>query len=468
MKNYNKLFCLFLIIGITLTSCNDAVDVKPQGIVLEENALNTVPNLEQGLIGVYSAVSGSNVIDYSSRFTDDLKVAATNRGQGLQVHNWRTVANTNEPANLWANLLVVINRANRIIEASERVPAENESEENTKSSILGECFALRAYAHFELYRLFSQSYELDALSIPIVDGVFVFEQPERNTVSEVLDFIEDDLIEAESRLSLTGEGNRFMSGLAAKALRSRLALYAGDYEKAVNLSTEVINNSTIATTQTEYLGIWTDDYEDEVIFKLSRTAGQARVGTLFTDVNGDIFFNPSLSLFNELEAGDYRTPVIVDLENSDNDVTNLIVGKYLGNEANPGLNDIKILRTSEQYLIRAEAHLRKNNADLQAASNDMETLKNARKDFDVTVNYSNINDGLRDILRERRLELAFEGHRLFDLRRYNLGIDRGDEGDECLNSVGACKLDSNSHLFALPIPQDEIFANDNIQQNRNY
>jgi hypothetical protein len=451
-----------------MTSCNDATEIDPQGIVLEENALNTVSNLQQGLTGVYSAISGSNVIAYSSRFTDDLKVAATNRGQGLQVHNWNTVANTNEPNGIWNNLYLVINRANRIIEASEGISAKNESEENTKTRILGECFAIRAFAHFELYRMFSQSYDMNALSVPIVDRVFVFEQPNRNTVEEVLNFIEDDLIEAESRLDLITDNNRGMSGLAAKALRARLALYAGNYPQAVALSTDVISNSSIATTLTEYSGIWTDDFEDEVIFKLARTAGQGRIGTLFTDLNGDIFFNPSISLFNELENGDYRTPIIVDLENSDDDITNLLVGKYLGNEANPGLNDIKILRTSEQYLIRAEANLRKDSPDLQAASTDMETLKNARKDFEVTVNYSNVENGLNDVLLERRLELAFEGHRMFDLRRYNLGVNRGTEGDECLNSIGACELDSDSYLFALPIPQPEIFANDNIEQNRNY
>lgn len=468
MKKYINLLSLYIIIGLTSLSCEDAVDVEPQGIVLEENALVSTETLEQGLVGVYSAISGSNIIGYSSRFTDDLKVAETNRGQGLQVHNWQTVANTNEPSGLWSNLYLVINRANRLIEASDNIPTANEGEEQIKSRILGECFGLRAYAHFELYRLFSASYNLDALSVPIVDKVLVFEQPTRNTVSEVLKFIETDLIEAESRLPLKVESNKFMSGLAAKALRSRLALYAGDYDQAISLSNEVINNSTIATTLTDYLGIWTDTYEEEVLFKLSRPAGTGRVGTLFTDTNGDIFFNPSLSLFNELEAEDYRTEVIVDLENSENDITNLLVGKYLGNEANPFLNDIKLLRTSEQYLIRAEAHLRKQSPDLQAASSDMQTLKNARNDSEVTVDYSSVNDGLNDILRERRLELAFEGHRMFDLRRYGLGVDRGDEDVECLNSVGACQLSSESHLFALPIPQDEIFANDNIQQNRNY
>ena len=468
MRNYIKILCLLFLIGTVMTSCEDAYEVEPQGIVLEENALVSVETLEQGLTGVYEAVSGTNVIGYSSRFSDDLKVAQTNRGQGLQVHNWDIVANTNEPAGLWLSHYRVINRANRLIEAADGIPTANESEEEEKSRILGECFALRAYAHFELYRLFSQSYEMDALSIPITDGVNVFEQPSRNTVTEVLQFIENDLIEAESRLPLTTNSNKFMSGLAAKALRARLALYARDYDQAVALSTEVISNSTIATTQTEYEGIWTDSYEEEVIFKLSRPAGTGRVGTLFTDNNGDIFFNPSLSLFSELEAGDYRTPVIVDLENSENDVTNLLVGKYLGNEANPNLNDIKLLRTSEQYLIRAEANLRKQSPDLQAASDDMETLKNARKDSNVTVDYTEIDDGLNDILRERRLELAFEGHRMFDLRRYDLGVDRGEEGGECLNSVGACQLNNDSHLFALPIPQDEIFANDNIEQNRNY
>ncbi|SDG41818.1 RagB/SusD family nutrient uptake outer membrane protein [Psychroflexus sediminis] len=465
MKNIKFLYILILT-GFVMTSCSDAYEVEPDDEVLEENALNTINDLERGLIGAYSAVSGSNVIGYSSRFTDDLKIAASNRGQGIQVFTWSIVASTNEPAGIWNNIYRVINRVNRLIEASDRIVTENDADIARKNRILGECYALRALSHFDLYRMFSQSYELNALSIPIVDRVFVFDQPSRNTVEEVLNFIEADLIEAESRLDLMPDSNEFMSGLAAKALRARLALYAGNYEQAVALSTQVINNSTIATTRTDYLGIWNDTYNEEVLFKLSRNAGEGRIGTLFTDTNGDIFFNVSLELYGELNAGDYRNGVIVDFDNSES-LDNLIVGKYLGTDANPGLNDIKLLRTSEQYLIRAEANLRKQNPDLEAAAIDMETLKNARNDNVIPrEDYADVADGLNDILNERRFELAYEGHRMFDLKRYDLGVSRLDE--DCDNAAGACDLESDSHLFALPIPQQEIFANENIEQNRNY
>ncbi len=68
------------------------------------------------------------------------------------------------------------------------------------------------------------------------------------------------------------------------------------------------------------------------------------------------------------------------------------------------------------------------------------------------------------ILSERRLELAYEGHRWYDLRRHNLGIERIDE--DVVLVPNAKVLPSTDHRFIyMPIPQDEIFANDNMEQN---
>ena len=73
---------------------------------------------------------------------------------------------------------------------------------------------------------------------------------------------------------------------------------------------------------------------------------------------------------------------------------------------------------------------------------------------------------VQDIMSERRIELAFEGHRFFDLKRSNSGFDRS--ANDCAAASGACSITSTDHRWVLPIPQEEIFANDNIKQNPNY
>ena len=461
MKNLIKL----LFISLIVFSCENAYEIGPDDEILEENTFNSVEDLERGIYGVYAGISGTNVIGWSSRFTDDLRLSPENRGQGVQVHTWSIVSGTNEAAALWQNLYNVIVRCNRLLEASETVTANNDDEVALKERIKAESLAVRALCHFELYRLFSQDYEASSLSVPIVQDVLVFEQPPRDTVGDVIAFINTDLQDAYGLLDESYTDNTRFTKSAITALRARVALYAGELDDAITYSTEIIDNHALASTS-EFSDVWLDNSNTEVLFKLSRTSGDGAVGTLFQDTNGDVFFNMSYSLvehiFNYGWTGDIRTFTTIDVANYD--YNNVLVGKYLGNAANFGLNDIKMFRVGEQYLIRAEAYARDN--ELGLASDDIEALRNARKFSPVAVNYTNQDVALEDILGERRMELAYEGHRFFDLKRFNQGVSRWAE--DCELAAGACDLDANDYRFTLPIPQSELFANDNMVQNNDY
>ncbi|WMI69638.1 RagB/SusD family nutrient uptake outer membrane protein [Mangrovimonas sp. YM274] len=467
MKKISKYLCMALLMG-GIYSCDNAINVAPDDEILEENAFTNVDDLERGIYGVYAGISGSNIIQWSSRFTDDLRIAETNRGQGIQVHRWSINPGTDEVGGLWGNMYNVIARANRVLDAMESITPLNEEEEATMQRIKAECLAIRAMEHFDLLRLFAQDYENGSLGVPIIDDVYVFEQFPRNTVGEVFTFVNADLTEAYNLLSASYTDNTRLTRTGINALRARVALYQKDYASAISYSTQVINASPLAMGA-EYFGVWTDEVETEVVFKLARTSGDGAVGTIFTDTNDDRFFNISYSLFDYMAANgwtnDIRTFITIDTDNFD--VDDLRVGKYLGSDANPGLNDIKVFRTGEQYLIRAEAYARTGSLDL--AAQDVEALQNARvyQGGPVTpVSYGSLSNALNDILAERRFELAYEGHRFFDLKRFGLGVNRG--ADDCADSADPCSLDSTDYRMALPIPSAEIFANDVIQQNTQY
>lgn len=462
-----------IIFAFAISSCDNATDIPAQDEILDDNVFNNVEDLERGLYGVYSGISGSNLIGFTSRFVDDLKIGPGNRGQGIQVFTWSINNGTDEPENIWNNYYNLINRANRLIEASESIEGINEDEQNLKARIVAETKAIRAFAHFDLFRLYSVDYSPESLSIPIIDYVHIYDMPSRNTVQEVLDFVTADLEEAEETLDLTYSTNTRFSGLAIKALQARVALYAQDYQDAIDYSSEVIANSDLTQGIDQYRAMWDDQDETEVIFELARTNGQGAIGTLFTDTNGDVFFNVSFELYDVLGANDFaddaRTYAIIDTDNFDSSNENNMVGKYLGTDVNPGLNNIKIFRTAEQYLIRAEAYARTNQLALAAA--DMQTLKSSRKEgITVTVNYNSTEDALSDVLLERRLELAYEGHRYFDLVRFGNVSEPGvvRYQNDCDNAAGACSLPEGDYRFSLPIPQSEIFANDNMVQNPEY
>ena len=83
--------------------------------------------------------------------------------------------------------------------------------------------------------------------------------------------------------------------------------------------------------------------------------------------------------------------------------------------------------------------------------------------------FSNLEDAINEILTERRLELAYEGHRYIDLKRTrsitNDGIDR--DGADCGGSI-PCNLIATDYRFTFPIPVAELNANTNITQAPGY
>ena len=391
---------------------------------------------------------------------------ADNRGQGVQDHTWDINSGSNSPTGIWFNLYNVINRANRILNIIDGIPAQTTSEELQKDRIKAECLGLRALSHFDLLRSFGVSYDGDSseLGVPNIDYVVVLQQPSRNTVAENYNFINADINAALGLLDADYADNTRLTVNALNALQARVALYQGDYATAISAASQVINNVPLATA-TEYPDIWTDASEEEVVFKLKRTTGDGAVGTLFQDTNGDVFFTMSNDILFRLLAtstGDPRFGVCLDLATATIAVPT--IGKYLGTAANFGLNDIKIFRTSEMVCIRSEAYAR--SGELALSSADMNLL-GVNRGYAGTAAFATTAEALAVIEDVRRIELAFEGHRYYDMRRYGKSIDRTPT-DDCGAASGACQLPATDHRWVMPIPQDEIFANDNITQNPGY
>ena len=131
--------------------------------------------------------------------------------------------------------------------------------------------------------------------------------------------------------------------------------------------------------------------------------------------------------------------------------------KFPGKDGNLREDNIPVLRLAEMYLIRAEA-LAKGATIVGATAlgdiNNLRVARNASLKASVT---------LPDIYQERRRELCFEGHELFDLARTKRPLNRVDYA-----GANNQNIDVDSYLWAMPIPQDEIDANTNCEQNPVY
>ncbi len=210
-----------------------------------------------------------------------------------------------------------------------------------------------------------------------------------------------------------------------------------------------------------------DESDGEVIFKLERTNndnydGQGATGSpaaggwagarfAFVDATlaGSPYFEMGRSLFNMIDETDVRYDVNVapsslidpDYAENNNPATDiLVIQKYPGSEGQPLMNDLKIFRASEMYLIRAEAAVAQGN--LGIAANLIKDIRDARFGEDTAApSFGSPQAAYAAILDERRVELAFEGHRWFDLKRLGTRANQGvlkDPIDCAFN--GACTL----------------------------
>ncbi|HEY4655620.1 MAG TPA: RagB/SusD family nutrient uptake outer membrane protein [Cyclobacteriaceae bacterium] len=472
----NRIFILCFV--LVASSCNDFLELTPTDVLTDENALESLDDFRQALIGCYSGLTsgayyGGTYIVAADRMSDDLRRSSENLGEGVQMHSYTFNASTTEPAAIWTQLYSVINRANIVINNIDDV----EGSPAAKNSFKGQALFLRALAHFDLVRYFSEPHDASAdASHPGVPVMLesIISQPARNTVAEVYARVIQDLLDARGMMVETGIGPAQATPLIATALLARVSLYSRDWEAAKEYATEVIGsgNWTLASGDT-YRNIWTSaELNNEVIFKLIMLQNNAAIGQNYWSQSNDIVsFNPTQDLIGLYDQdNDVRFKSFVGIRqpaDADNVVT-----KYRGapldyplDQKPPidGLADIKILRLSEMYLVRAEANFELQ--DPTGARNDLNNIRVARiAGFNPQTDGNESGAALENaILTERRREFAFEGQRWHDLKRKGLAIQRGAD---C--SATQCELEAGDYRYTLPIPQGEFSGNENMVQNSGY
>ena len=459
MKKQHILIVLAFVIAFT--SCNKQLDLTPTDSIDVTKAFTSVTDLEKGLLGVYSANDQTNKIYIASILSDETKISNENRGQGQFAFKFQYSSSEGEQNSDFAQYYVMIDRLHKLLTAFDRVTATTPADVAEKARIGAELIALRGIAYYELLiRFMPPGYDANALGVAVVLNSDLNAKPARNTVGEVVTQIETDLAAARADANIPDAPTDVLriSKAAIAAYQARVALLKRDWASAVTYSTAAITLSgkTLATGAT-FVDYWQDGNESETIWKYrNQTAPQL----LWRDTNGDVFFEPSDKLKSQYDRdNDIRFPTYFSSNGNDTS----IVFKYPGSAAGPILNDLKIIRVAEMYLIRAEANA-ENNMLPQAAA-DINAVRAARIIGYTNVTFSSSAEAVDAVLNERFKELCFEGFRFFDLKRKGLPVTRFASD---IQSVNWQNLPVNDYHFALPIPQDEILANPNAVQNSGY
>jgi hypothetical protein len=328
-------------------------------------------------------------------------------------------------------------------------------------------------------------------------------KPSRAPIADVYAQIVKDLLLAEAKLAFPGLGVNVANKAAAQALLSRVYLYSKDYTESKKWSDAVITlaSSKLATTA-NYVSQWRAETHTETLFQVRYTTPAENIGvneslqtsytTLVTAGNqaatggfGDVV--PTITMLNDLGitlTGGNTTTVFANpatVASRSTDVRNLMFEpgtsgrgnikvectKFLGKNGTINLDNVPVLRISEALLNRAEAQATAGSAvlNLAGALSDLKALK-ARRYTDYTGSTQETADNamtqaqlLEEILRQRRIEFAFEGHRFFDLKRLGRDLVKAPH----YNNVAF------TDTRILPaLPQGDIDGNPNLKQNAGY
>ncbi|MET0466510.1 MAG: RagB/SusD family nutrient uptake outer membrane protein [Chitinophagaceae bacterium] len=477
MKSY-KIYFLALT-ALSAVSCSKVIDVNETNFIGGDVALQTVANNEQAIVGAYAGSGQEMDILLNATFSDEVKRAEFYNA--ATTHEWQyTSSDITIRDNFTAinGLYRVINRVNRVIDALPKADSTKVGDSALKVKLRGEALFLRAFSHFQLWRYYSGDIEANALAMVYMDYVPTSpaEKTSRITVQPYFDKLKADMAEAKNLIPNNLTDVNRATRLAVSGLQARVALYLKDWPGAITFSTEYINGLPLAT-RAQFPGIWTDANNNEVAWKLKRTtAAGGRIGSLFRGVSasattiGGVTWAPSDKLWtlfdqtNDIRFASYLKDEPA-LANATPSRPSRIIAKYAGSgyaTTAENINDAKMFRTGEMYLIRAEAKAETNDA---TAADDLNALRAARINGYVNAVFPTKQDLINAIMTERFKELAFEGHRFWDLRRRGLPVER--LGSDAPSTTGAT-LPAGNFRFRLPIPNAEIQANSAMQQNEGY
>ena len=453
----NKIWSISLLsITLAMFSCTKELDRKPYNNINQDNALKTSSDIEGLLVGAYSDLGADDLYGGGSSVTADLlgdynEIAWSGTFQGMtQIKNKAIAVDNGFTQGTWTDGYKTINDVNNVLNALSVVT------EAKREKVEGEAKFIRAAVYFNLVRLFAKAWNdgdpaaNDGVPItltPTKELGGAADQLPRAKVSAVYAQVIKDLTEAEA--ILPSSNGFFATSNSAAGLLARVYLQKGDYANARDAANRVIESGNFKLTQPNIDGIIgifvftrakAEDNTTEDVFaiQVTTTSGINNLQTFYSENGrGDIGIRDEhLALY---EPDDLRVKLI----NAD----------FYSAKFDNVYGNVHTIRLAEMYLIRAETNFRLDASVGATPEVDINTIRNRAG----LPSLSEVS--LSDILKERKIELSFEGFNLHDIKR--LGVTTG-------YFTGGGGLAYNAPELIFPIPKRDILVNPNLTQNAGY
>lgn len=488
-----KIIAVLLISLTILAGCKkDFLTKSPEDSINTANFFKTEADAVAAINGAYQPLQWPKLYNMRMWTTDIMAgnsiVGAGGGSDGQETQdnaNFVTATDNQGVLDLWRGPWPGILRTNIIL---EKVPDMNIAEA-VKNRVLGEAYFLRAHYYFILVRFFG---DVPLVLAPVQPGDDL--RPFRTPKNLVYEQIIADFGKAADLLppkeSYTGADVGRASKGSAYGMLAKVHLTMGNWQEALDFCTLVeglgytLNqnyadnfnplkkNSNESLFEIQYVAnagnnFWSNENQASWLSTFTGPRGADMVA------GGWGWNQPSQEFMNKYEAGDLRKSVTTLYEGCPSfdgkeyqasysltgyNLRKFLVSKGISASYDNSPMNFPVLRYADVLLMKAEALNELGNTSLAEAPLN---LVRARAGLPAVSGLTQA--AFREkLLDERRLELAFEGQRWFDLIRVN----NGQYAIQFLHSIGKTNMSEKYLLF--PIPQKERDANPNLSQNSGY
>ncbi len=487
-------YILFTIIllGLGLSSCEDYLNLSDPDSITQSTFYSTQQQIEQAVTGTYAAMINSDSQDgfdaelymlFSEVRSDNYDPAVSSNNDWYSIGRFTESTTTSAFASAWENLYQMICYANNIVNSIDDVSF---SDDDLKDQYLGEAKFLRAYAYFQLIKIFGE--------VPLTTSALTISEAKSLGLSERDDLynqVQEDLIDAKSLLPKEyddddlGRATRW----AAYSLLGRVDLYRAGYplEETQYLDSAKVNFKEVIDQEDTYI-TWCDDYADLFtmdnenkynIFEIQFASGSS-CGSILPDyiqpsygetdsrynANGGAFISANAcpvsdTLMNSYESADLRFAATIDTvyindteteSHSNFYVKFRVEGVSIEDHYDWPIN-FPIIRYADVLLMYAEVLNEINSGPTTDAIDCLNRIRSrAGLDTFVASDFSG-KDAFLDTLKvERRHEFAGEGLRWYDLVRWN---DAADVMNEFFDDLDYDVDEVTTDDYVYPIPYAE-------------
>lgn len=484
------LFCCFAL----FSGCDEFLDIEPHAVLNSDGYLTGEVQAEQFLTGAYDMLNKRYTSDKILFLAGDIKSDDAWNREDFGFKDYTHLPDNGQVQLAWENYYEAIKRCNRVVNDIAKMD-QGQIDPDLRNRFVAEGKFLRAYFYFKMHQLW--------YNVPMITEVLPANQKSsqvgQSSIETFWSQLETDLSDAIKGLPLKSEYEnddigRVTKG-AAYALKSMVHLYQEEWQEAYQHANAVIQSNEYVLEDV-FLEVFNLDHNSEVIFERQNMDG----GLNFEGAYGDTWPDASegteypvwarsipfggwqlrgvtRDLYDAFEPGDPRLHYTIAVPGDT--IQGHVVGddgyrteglygprklyaeytwerESLSHSRNSGSN-WPIIRLGEIYLIRAESNIKLNKLDAAAA--DINQVRN-RPDVSMpdVGPFTDQQDAMDAIIHERRIELAMESVRFFDLVRWGIADDE-------LSELGFDK-DQDEYL---PIPQKEIdLSGGKLQQNKGY